>query len=92
MPNDSPEQRARRKIDAALTAAGWAVQGRDEINLSAARGVAIREFMAPGYGFADYLLFVDGGAVGALEAKKEGLGWRGWSHRPSSIRTAFPPS
>lgn len=54
--------------------AGWVVQNRDEANLSAARGVAIREFrMADGHGFADYLLFVDGGPVGALEAKPEGV-------------------
>lgn len=70
----TPEQRARQQIDAALKAAGWAVQSRDQINLSASRGVAIREFiMASGYGTADYLLFVDGKAVGALEAKKLGF-------------------
>jgi type I restriction enzyme R subunit len=69
----NPEQRARREIDAALVAAGWAVQSRDEINLAASRGVAIREFILPGYGTADYLLFVDGKAVGALEAKKLGF-------------------
>jgi len=44
-----------------------------DLNLSAASGVAVREYpMARGYGFADYLLFVDGQAVGALEAKKAG--------------------
>jgi len=70
---DGPERRARQRIDASLTASGWTVQSRDEINLSAARGVAIREFkMEPGFGYADYLLFVDGRSVGALEAKKEG--------------------
>ena len=77
-PHDTPEQRARRKIDSALTTAGWTVQSRDEINLDAGRGLAIREFMMePGYGYADYLLFVDGQAVGALEAKKEGFGLTG---------------
>ena len=71
--HDTPEQRARRRIDVALTAAGWVVQDRAETNLSAGPGVAIREFrMAPDHGFADYLLFVDGQAVGALEAKPEG--------------------
>jgi len=35
--------------------------------------VAIREFPLPGYGFADYLLYVDGKAVGVIEAKKEGV-------------------
>jgi type I restriction enzyme, R subunit len=70
----SPEQRAREQIDAALAAAGWAVQSRDEIHLGASRGVAVREFiLASGFGTADYLLFVDGRAVGALEAKKAGF-------------------
>jgi len=53
--------------------AGWDIQDRDGINLSAARGVAIREFpLAAGHGTADYLLFVDGKAVGVLEAKPAG--------------------
>jgi type I restriction enzyme R subunit len=69
----TPEERARVKIDAALEAAGWVVQDRDAMNLSAGRGVAVREFkLAQGHGYADYLLFVDGKAVGVLEAKPEG--------------------
>ena len=69
----TPEAQARVRIDEMLTAAGWVVQGYGAVNLSAARGVAVREFvLAPGHGRADYLLFVDGAAVGALEAKKEG--------------------
>jgi type I restriction enzyme, R subunit len=56
-----PEAKARREIDDALAASGWSVQDYDEMNLSAARGVAVREFvMAKGHGFADYLLFLDG--------------------------------
>jgi type I restriction enzyme R subunit len=66
----APEERAREKIDAALVQAGWVVQDRDDMNLAAGRGVAVREFaLASGYGFADYLLFVDGKAAGVLEAK-----------------------
>lgn len=38
-----PEAAARQQIDAALAAAGWAVQDRAAANLQAARGVAIRE-------------------------------------------------
>ena len=69
----SPEQRARQNIDAALEAAGWVIQDRATMNLTAAPGVAVREFkMAPGHGFADYLLFVNAKAVGALEAKPAG--------------------
>ena len=68
------EQLARQEIDAKLAEAGWVVQNRNEANLSAGRGVAIREFkMAEGYGFADYLLYVDKQAVGALEAKPLGF-------------------
>lgn len=36
-----PEERARERIDAQLAAVGWAVQSRDELSLSAARGVAV---------------------------------------------------
>ena len=69
----TPEQEARQRIDAALVEAGWIVQNRGEMNLAAGRGVAVREFkMAPGHGFADYMLFVDGQAVGVLEAKPIG--------------------
>ena len=69
----APEQLATIQIDACLTAAGWVVQDRAAMNLAAGRGVAVREFkMAPGHGFADYLLFVDGKAVGVLEAKPAG--------------------
>jgi type I restriction enzyme R subunit len=69
-----PEDRARANIDRLLTAAGWLIQNRDGVNIEAGRGVAIREFpLAPGHGFADYLLYVDGYAAGVIEAKKEGV-------------------
>ena len=69
----TPEQQARERIDAALAAAGWIVHDREEMNLGAGLGVAVREFrMAPGHGFADYMLFVDGQAAGVLEAKPVG--------------------
>ena len=44
----TPEQEAREHIDDALEAAGWVIQDRAEMNLSAGQGVAVREFkMAP---------------------------------------------
>jgi hypothetical protein len=68
-----PEAVAREAIDAQLLEAGWVVQSRNEVNLVAGRGIAIREFlMAPGHGKADYLLFLDRRPVGAFEAKKTG--------------------
>ena len=70
---DTSEQKARSGIDADLSAAGWLAQDRDEIDLTAGRGVAVREFpMKSGFGFADYLLYIDRKAVGAIEAKGGG--------------------
>lgn len=66
----TPEQQAREQIDAALLAAGWLIQDRAEMNLSAGPGVAVREFkMASGHGYADYLLFVGGKAVGPMQRR-----------------------
>jgi type I restriction enzyme R subunit len=70
---ETPEQRARRKIDADLTAAGWLVRSQEDLDLTAGRGIAVREFqMKPGFGFADYLLYLDRRAAGAIEAKPDG--------------------
>jgi type I restriction enzyme R subunit len=71
------EARARRNIDRQLAAAGWVVQDRNELNLYAGLGVAVREFvLASGHGKVDYLLYVaiDGSPtpVGVIEAKPEG--------------------
>jgi len=69
----SPEQKARVSIDALLQQAGWHVCHMADANIHAARGVALREFpLNTGYGFADYLLYIDGKAAGVIEAKKEG--------------------
>jgi type I restriction enzyme M protein len=63
----TPEARARMEIDRRLVEAGWAVQDTSRVNLGAARGVAVREFvMAPPHGRADYLLFLDGQAAGVV--------------------------
>jgi type I restriction enzyme R subunit len=56
-----------------LRQAGWVVQDAAQVNLGISRGVAVREFpLKPGYGFADYLLYIDRAAAGVVEAKKEG--------------------
>src|SRR5436309_10462865 len=69
----SPEAKARVEIDRMLADAGWTVQAARQVNLSASRGVAVREFVLKRpHGRVDYLLFVDSEAVGVLEAKKEG--------------------
>lgn len=67
----TPEQEARESIDARLASSGWIVQTYKEMNLGAGRGLAVTEF--PGaHGPADYLLYVDGKALGVVEAKPVG--------------------
>ena len=67
------EQQARATIDQLLEQAGWYLCDVNEANIHFHRGVAVREFpLQTGYGFADYLLYVDGAAAGIIEAKKEG--------------------
>lgn len=68
----NPEEKARQQIDAMLVASGWAVQTKDTINLSAQQGVAICE-LSFATGEPDYTLFVDGKAIGTVEAKPEGV-------------------
>ena len=70
MPNQTPEQRARDRIDFMLSQAGWIVQSKREISLFAGSGVAVREYQTD-VGPADYVLFVDGRPVGVIEAKRE---------------------
>src|SRR5947208_16626146 len=67
----SPEELAREQIAKLLTACGWEVQDRKSINLAAAQGVAIREALLKDRDEVDYLLFVDGKAIGTVEAKPE---------------------
>ena len=70
---NAPEAKAREKIDALLAEAGWLVQDRDDMNLTAGEAIAVREFkLEKGHGYVDYLLFVDGGPVGVVEAKPAG--------------------
>src|SRR6266487_3974673 len=68
-----PEKLAREKIDALLMQCGWVLPNCSTINLSASRGVAIREALLKDRDEADYLLFVDGKAIGTAEAKPEGF-------------------
>src|SRR5437660_1971964 len=69
----SPEELAREKIDKLLADCGWILQDRSTINLSASRGIAIREALLKDRDEVDYLLFVDGKAIGTVEAKPEGF-------------------
>jgi len=71
--NQNPEQKARDNIDKMLDEAGWVVQSKKKVDLSAAKGVAVREYQTD-VGPADYVLFVDRKPVGVIEAKREEQG------------------
>jgi type I restriction enzyme R subunit len=86
-----PEEKAREHIDQLLAKAGWCVQNRDELDLGAALGVAVREFPLES-GFADYLLFVDRKACGAIEAKPAGATLSGVAEQSGKYITSLPPN
>lgn len=89
----TPEQEARIKIDRMLAEAGWLVQDVRSVNLHAGRGVAIREFpLERGFGFADYLLYVDGQAAGVIEAKKAGTTLSGVEIQSDTYTQGLPPA
>lgn len=85
----TPEQHARELIDAKLIESGWIVQDRAELNIYAGPGIAVREFPLE-TGFADYLLFVDGLAVGVVEAKKLGVTLGGVSGQARRYSEGLP--
>ena len=84
-----PEDRARVTIDGQLAEAGWLVQSRDQMNLGARLGVAVREF-ATGIGPVDYALFVDRTLCGVLEAKSDGTTLSGFSDKAERYIGSVP--
>ncbi|MBI3101474.1 MAG: DEAD/DEAH box helicase family protein [Burkholderiales bacterium] len=87
----TPEQKARVSIDTLLQQAGWHVCNVSDANIHAATGVAIREFpLNTGFGFADYLLYVNGKACGVIEAKKEGATLTGVELQSSRYAQGLP--
>lgn len=66
----TPEEKARIKIDQWFADAGWEVVNRDDYEPTCT-AVAIREGLLKGNLEADYFLFINGKAVGVLEAKRE---------------------
>ena len=85
----TPEQEAREEIDDQLHQTGWAVQSASEMDISAARGVAVREFPLK-TGFADYLLYADAKALGTIEAKPKGHTLTGVETQSSKYSAGLP--
>lgn len=63
----TPEEKARLKIDQWFADAGWKVINRDDYEPTCT-AVAIRERLLKGNLEADYFLFINGKAIGVLEA------------------------
>lgn len=68
----TPEEKARQKIDQWFADAGWKVINREDYEPTCT-AVAIREGLLKGNLEADYFLFINGKAVGVLEAKREDI-------------------
>lgn len=66
----TPEEKARQKIDRWFADAGWKVINREDYEPTST-AVAVREGLLKGNLEADYFLFINGKAVGVLEAKRE---------------------
>jgi len=87
-----PEDKARHEvINPALNAAGWEVQHYSVANPNSSQGVAVEYFqMGKAVGEADYVLFVNGIAVGIIEAKKEGETLIGKETQTKGYAEGFP--
>lgn len=85
----TPEKQARVQIDQHLREAGWVVQDANSIDLGAGLGIAVREFPLQ-TGYADYLLYADGKAIGVVEAKPEGFPLKGVEIQSSKYTFGLP--
>ncbi|MBI4167713.1 MAG: DEAD/DEAH box helicase family protein [Candidatus Aenigmarchaeota archaeon] len=87
-----PESKARHElINPLLEAAGWDVQHYSSASPKSSKGVAVEFFqMGKGVGEADYVLFVNGQAVGIIEAKKPGETLTGKETQSKRYSDGFP--
>ena len=86
----TPEKRARQNIDSMLEASGWRVQNYSERATEAGYAVAVREYLLKNEQRADYLLFINGIAVGVIEAKKEGTTLSGSLQQANRYQASLP--
>lgn len=84
-----PEDRARSLIDRQLQACGWLIQSREDMNLGAGLGIAVREFPTAS-GPVDYGLFVGRTLCGVIEAKPAGTTLSGFAEQASRYIADLP--
>jgi type I restriction enzyme R subunit len=87
----TPEQKARACVDTMLAQCGWLVQDYADLDLSAAAGIAVREFPLRTE-TADYLLYVGGKVIGLVEAKPEGHTLTGLETQSGKYTDGLPPT
>ena len=76
-----------------LLADGWHICDVADPNIHAVVGVAIREFpLDAAYGFADYLLYIDGMACGVIETKQKGMPLTGVEVQSGRYAKGLPAS
>ena len=66
--SETPEKKARLRIDSFLKSSGWDIVKRDEFTPD--YPTAVEEALMIGNKESDYLLFIDGKAIAVLEAKR----------------------
>lgn len=70
--NHMKVDKTHQAVESLLKAADWSIQDHTEIDFKKSLGVAVRDFpLARAYGKVDYLLFLEGRAVGVIEFKTE---------------------
>jgi len=73
-----------------LEASGWCVQNYSGHDTDVALGIAVREYPLKASQSADYLLFINGTAVGVIEAKPEGITLSGALQQAQRYRASLP--
>lgn len=87
----TPEEKSRLDIDALLQKCGWLLCNRDNLDIDAAPGIAVREFpLVDPFGEADYLLYLDGQAIGIIEAKPAGWTLKGVEIQSQRYQNGLP--
>ena len=88
---EEPEAKARHElINPKLKVAGWEIQHYKTANIHSSKGVAVEFFQIGARKEADYVLFVNGSAVGIIEARKEGESLIGKEPQTSGYAKNFP--
>src|SRR3989344_5005404 len=87
-----PEDKTRHElINPLLNKCGWDIQYYKNANINSKKGVAVEYFqMSKEVGEADYVLFINGEAVGIIEAKKEGETLSGKEFQSEKYSKGFP--